>query len=562
MSNYPRGSQRTLTLFLLTLLCIFIETAKNQTHSTKNSSAIPYILVSPSSSLGFQMGYSYPKQRITKTAGGTIYMMWRSRFSGQVYNAIRCDGTDSLIFPRGSESQSGGTLQRAGSSTVTPGEKHIQIGHQTLGASLLVTVSNSIAKCSATQILDTVCLGPPTFGDPQIHAVNDSLWIAVLNNFDADTAYTSRTIDAGETWSAPASLIQAQWLQAGITGHGNLVYAYSASNPAAPDTSLGYEILYNKSTDAGATWGGQVNASQDFDNPDFEPFFGPGGPYAIMDAGDTLHIIWSSVNRANPDAIPGGKINHLAVAPNGTFFGETVIAQIPYSRNAATLRPVPSWPIMSETFGSASLSLKPGSGQNPPILYAIWVQANANAFGEITDTVAPAGSNSGVVFNPYPELDIYCAASSDNGRTWDAAQNITQTRNPGCTDSTPCESEEYAVALSSADSLIYILSVVDAYAGAQEMDAQNPGPNTNANNQVRLYLAPARTPQSCPANKGDINRDGFLTSADVVVFLNCVFLGLGACDLCYSDLNCDTVLTAADVVIELNYVFLGVAPPC
>jgi len=65
------------------------------------------------------------------------------------------------------------------------------------------------------------------------------------------------------------------------------------------------------------------------------------------------------------------------------------------------------------------------------------------------------------------------------------------------------------------------------------------------------------------ALKGDLNRDGFLTSADVVLELNCAFLGTppsgGSCSC---DLNCDNLATSADVVIELNLVFLGSAPPC
>jgi len=62
---------------------------------------------------------------------------------------------------------------------------------------------------------------------------------------------------------------------------------------------------------------------------------------------------------------------------------------------------------------------------------------------------------------------------------------------------------------------------------------------------------------------GDMNLDGLLTSPDVVLILNCVFLGMispagaGACDV-----NCDGMPTPADVVDELNGVFLGMAFPC
>jgi len=61
---------------------------------------------------------------------------------------------------------------------------------------------------------------------------------------------------------------------------------------------------------------------------------------------------------------------------------------------------------------------------------------------------------------------------------------------------------------------------------------------------------------------GDLNLDGILTAADVVLELNCVFLGVGDCPLNLADLNCDNILTAADVVILMNDVFLGIPPPC
>jgi len=69
-------------------------------------------------------------------------------------------------------------------------------------------------------------------------------------------------------------------------------------------------------------------------------------------------------------------------------------------------------------------------------------------------------------------------------------------------------------------------------------------------------------PFACPAARGDMNGDGMLTSPDVVLLLNCAFLGEGVCYSCYSDVNCDGVLTPADVVLELNKVFLGIEFPC
>lgn len=64
------------------------------------------------------------------------------------------------------------------------------------------------------------------------------------------------------------------------------------------------------------------------------------------------------------------------------------------------------------------------------------------------------------------------------------------------------------------------------------------------------------------AGKGDMNSDLILTSSDVVLMLNCAFLGAGNCDICFADVNCDGVLTASDVVVEINGVFLGTPFPC
>ncbi|HXF49676.1 MAG TPA: right-handed parallel beta-helix repeat-containing protein [Verrucomicrobiae bacterium] len=63
-------------------------------------------------------------------------------------------------------------------------------------------------------------------------------------------------------------------------------------------------------------------------------------------------------------------------------------------------------------------------------------------------------------------------------------------------------------------------------------------------------------------NRGDLDRDGMFSPADVVLELNCIFLLIGDCPLEVADLNCDGQLSPADVVLLLNLVFLGILPPC
>ncbi|HEU4436064.1 MAG TPA: hypothetical protein VFR89_01275, partial [candidate division Zixibacteria bacterium] len=62
--------------------------------------------------------------------------------------------------------------------------------------------------------------------------------------------------------------------------------------------------------------------------------------------------------------------------------------------------------------------------------------------------------------------------------------------------------------------------------------------------------------------KGDLNGSLDLSPADVVLMLNCVFLGTGDCDLSFSDVNCSGDLSPADVVLQLRACFLDEDFPC
>lgn len=73
---------------------------------------------------------------------------------------------------------------------------------------------------------------------------------------------------------------------------------------------------------------------------------------------------------------------------------------------------------------------------------------------------------------------------------------------------------------------------------------------------------PNDTCGQCPAIKGDMNGDGVINGADVVLLLNCVFIGTGSCDICFADVNCDGILTASDITVEMNKVFLDTPFPC
>lgn len=63
-------------------------------------------------------------------------------------------------------------------------------------------------------------------------------------------------------------------------------------------------------------------------------------------------------------------------------------------------------------------------------------------------------------------------------------------------------------------------------------------------------------------HRGDLNRDFLYTASDVVLELNCAFLGSGNCPLALADVNCDGAVTPSDVVLELNKVFMDSQFPC
>ncbi|HXF49737.1 MAG TPA: HYR domain-containing protein [Verrucomicrobiae bacterium] len=60
------------------------------------------------------------------------------------------------------------------------------------------------------------------------------------------------------------------------------------------------------------------------------------------------------------------------------------------------------------------------------------------------------------------------------------------------------------------------------------------------------------------AFKGDMNGDGRLAAADVVLLLNCIYLNSGFCPVEIADMNCDgSLISPTDVVILLNATFLA-----
>jgi hypothetical protein len=81
-----------------------------------------------------------------------------------------------------------------------------------------------------------------------------------------------------------------------------------------------------------------------------------------------------------------------------------------------------------------------------------------------------------------------------------------------------------------------------------------------------LIIGAGNAAGACPQTAfklGDLNLDGGLSPADVVLLLNCLFLSdTWDCPLYLTDTNCDGMATTADIVAMLNAAFLGEIISC
>ncbi len=98
---------------------------------------------------------------------------------------------------------------------------------------------------------------------------------------------------------------------------------------------------------------------------------------------------------------------------------------------------------------------------------------------------------------------------------------------------------------------VYLGVVLDEFDDVGECDESN---NT--------AFIPITVEAGCVAAVGDLNADGSLAPADVVLLLFCVFLRTGNCELCFADVDCSGGLSTADVMKAINAVFLGEPFPC
>jgi len=384
-----------------------------------------------------------------------------------------------------------------GGLDVTPSGHSVWVGRG-IGGNTGTIYNEDASSCLGLITTANTPVVPARGLDPDVRVVSagaspDSI-VVFISYFNANaTIGSTRSLDGGVTWSVPIDCASSSFL--------NFAPANSASNPKVihvfstglPDSSAfddTEEILYVKSTDAGATWSPSVSVSGPYELPDYIPLF-RGSLSSIM-VGDTAHVFW--LDRAyDSDELPGGHIHHLAITPDGSVTGPHKVADINLFLREDYLPyfgiPQFDWQHPTCAYNSET-----------HLMYVLWSAPPDNGLGGYADSANPSVTFGKIFANN----DIFCAASRNNGRSWDAMQNVTQTNHPGCDGTaTPCEHEFYISAAEVADSVIYVVTQVQKFPGIYALG--EPGLDTRLSDEWRLYLVPARNPVITARCKATVN---------------------------------------------------------
>ncbi len=212
----------------------------------------------------------------------------------------------------------------------------------------------------------------------------------------------------------------------------------------------------------------------------------------------------------------------------------------------------PVWAVLFDSAnGRSRLTLNPGNSDSGTASFKLIASDSYDADTEFVVV------NVGNVNHP-PVLTTGLAADSINsGQTFTLSLSAT-------------DPDGQAVFLSASGLKPYI-SFVDSGNGRGSLTFAPPCTTPTTTDSVLVIASDGAaadselvvvTVLSRTLVKGDLNFDGMFTSADVVLTLNCVFLGLGFCCPELLDANCDSQLTPADVVIIINVTYLGDPFPC
>jgi len=229
------------------------------------------------------------------------------------------------------------------------------------------------------------------------------------------------------------------------TGKAALVWVANLPSPAtAPASSHGYwqysqldnDIWYQISTNYGASWGPMINVTQNVDGEaGYRPYT---DLQALMTTDEHLHIIWSG--RVWPaDANTGGSVGFdCRIFQWGTDLAPGNIRTVANLEYDQTHCSGGAWQMQGS---------KMSIGECDGKLYGMWTQFNDPAvmMNDCHQRALDGGTDQVGAANG----ELYLAVSADDGLTWDAPRNLTNTHTSGCTHDPsepggPCRSEHWS----------------------------------------------------------------------------------------------------------------------
>ncbi|MEA3296892.1 MAG: hypothetical protein U9R56_03425, partial [candidate division Zixibacteria bacterium] len=294
--------------------------------------------------------------------------------------------------------------------------------------------------------------------------------------WDCEGSYTVDTIFGGISQDIVCSNFDSK---VALVWVANLCPDLSICDTCSSYMLLDYDIYYQISYDYGEHWQPRVNLTKNIDGEaGYRPYTDLS---ALITTDNNLHIGWSGrvwpadgeftfycrmfhwgenlgFNNDHSDGLPRGNIRTVA---NLDWSG---IEDPELECNGG------SWQM-----NGSKMSLSECDGK----LYFLWVQFNdlPNGIGgdcaERAWASEPLGAANG---------ELYLSVSGDDGVTWDAPRNLTNTRTPHCDSATGvggrCQSEHwpsmarFGTALTGDMSNAYILDPTGAYTGDYFLDVQ------------------------------------------------------------------------------------------
>jgi len=376
--------------------------------------------------------------------------------------------------------------------------------------------------------------------------------------------FVARSIDQGSSFDTarkaslqpPTDGIDKQWMEIGPSG--NIYVAWNAIIDFGPVT----DIRLARSTDEGTTWSSWLRLN---DNPPFDSTSFRIGVQIVEGPDGILHALWGWDDR---DGIPG--IYKTTSTDSGRSFGSNRLVAHQVLNDSMPWRTglLPSAAV-DRTNGNVYVTwydsrFRPGftdiafaRSTDDGATWDSVIFVNVTTIGDRTQQFMPA-----IAVDPFGRVfliwydtrtrvsggntvDVFYSYSEDFGQTWAAETRITTVGSVPVLDS-----------YSNAVMGDYNGLVADGRALYAVW-----GDSRNGNQDIYFARIPTPSPL-CMNVKGDMDGNGIYSVVDVVHLINCTFLDLGFCDICYTDVNCDGIPTPADVVLELNRVFLDVPFPC